>query len=72
MKRSVSANVLTDEDCCYFIVLGYKALRTIIAVNTEDKVTELFCMADYFCEYFDGMRENTRCNLVAGVTERAS
>lgn len=45
MKCSVSANVLIDEDCGYFIVLGYKALRTIIAVNTEDKVTELFCMA---------------------------
>ena len=25
---------------------------------TEDKVTELFCMADDFCKFFDAMMEN--------------
>ena len=25
---------------------------------TEDKVTELFCIADDFCKFFDAMMEN--------------
>lgn len=25
---------------------------------TEDKVTELFCVADDFCKFFDAMMEN--------------
>ena len=36
-------------------MLNYKALQTIIAMITEDKVTELFCMADDFCKFFDAM-----------------
>ena len=40
-----------------FIVLKYKELQTIIAMITEDKVTELFCMADDFCKFFDAMME---------------
>ncbi len=27
---------------------------------TEDKVTEIFCMADDFCKFFDAMMKNTR------------
>ena len=27
---------------------------------TEDKVTEIFCMADVFCKFFDAMTANTR------------
>ena len=27
---------------------------------TEDKVTELFCMADDFSKFFDKMRQNIR------------
>lgn len=49
--------MLISENCCNFIVLNYKVLQTIIAMLTEDKVTELFCMADDFCKYFDAMME---------------
>ncbi len=31
---------------------------------TEDKVTELFCMADNFCKFFDKMRQNIGVCLV--------
>lgn len=37
------------------MVLKYKVLQTIIAMITEDKVTELFCIADDFCKFFDAM-----------------
>lgn len=48
-------DLVISENCCNFIVLKYKDLRTIIAMFTEDKVTELFCMADDFCKFFDAM-----------------
>jgi hypothetical protein len=38
-------------------VLKYKELQIIIAMITEDKVTELFCIADDFCKFFDAMME---------------
>ena len=38
--------MVTSENCCIFIVLNYKVLQTIIAMLTEDKVTELFFMAE--------------------------
>ena len=47
--------MLISENCCNFIVLKYKDLQTIIAMITEDKDTELFCMADDFCKFFDAM-----------------
>ena len=47
--------MVINENCCNFIVLKYKDLQTIIAMLTEDKVTELFCMADDFCKFFDAM-----------------
>ena len=47
--------MVISENCCNFIVLNYKVLQTIIAMLTEDKVTELFCMADDFCKFFDAM-----------------
>ena len=50
-------NLAISENCCNFIVLKYKELQTIIAMITEDKVTELFCMADDFCKFFDAMME---------------
>lgn len=37
------------------MVLKYKELQTKIAMITEDKVTEIFCMADDFCNFFDAM-----------------
>ena len=49
--------MVISENCCNFIVLKYKELQTIIAIITEDKVTELFCMADDFCKFFDAMME---------------
>lgn len=48
-------DLVISENCCNFIVLKYKDLQTIIAMITEDKVTELFCMADDFCKFFDAM-----------------
>ena len=46
-----------SENYCTFVVLKYKELQTIIAMITEDKVTELFCIADDFCKFFDAMME---------------
>ena len=48
---------MISENCCNFIVLKYKELQTIIAIITEDKVKELFCMADDFCKFFDAIME---------------
>ena len=50
-------NLVISENYCNFIVLKYKELQTIIAMITEDKVTELFCIADDFCKFFDAMME---------------
>ena len=47
--------MVISENCCNFIVFKYKELQTIIAMLTADKVTELFCMADDFCKFFDMM-----------------
>ena len=50
--------LVISENCCNFIVLNYKELQTIIAMITEDHVTELFGMADDFCKFWDAqMRE---------------
>ena len=37
------------------MVLNHKESQTIIAVLTDDKVTELFCIADDFCKFFDAL-----------------
>ena len=50
-------NLVISEKCCNFIVLKYKELQTIISMITDDKVTELFCIADDFCKFFDAMME---------------
>ena len=34
------------------MVLKHKVVQTIIAMLTEDKVTEIFYMADEFCKFF--------------------
>ncbi len=44
-----------SEICCNFMVLIYKQLQTKVAMIAEDKVTEIFCMADDFCKFFDAM-----------------
>ena len=46
---------MISKICCNFKVLIYKQLQTKIAMITEDKVTEIFCMADNFCKFFDTM-----------------
>lgn len=43
--------MVINENYCNFIVPNYKEIQTTIAMITEDKITELFCMADDFC-YF--------------------
>ena len=47
--------MVISEICCNFKELIYKQLQTKIAMTTEDKVTEIFCMADDFCKFFDAM-----------------
>ena len=49
----MSENLVISENCCNFKVLKIKSLQTIIAMITEDKVTEIFCIADDFCKVFD-------------------
>ena len=51
----MSINLVISKICCNFKVLIYKQLQTKIAMITEDKVTEIFCMADDFCKFFDTM-----------------
>ena len=51
----MSINLVISEICCNFKELIYKQLQTKIAMITEDKVTEIFCMADDFCKFFDTM-----------------
>ena len=47
--------MVISEICCNFKELIYKQLQTKIAMITEDKVTEIFCMSDDFCKFFDAM-----------------
>ena len=51
----MSINLVISEICCNFKVLIYIELQTKIAMITEAKVTEIFCMADDFCKFFDAM-----------------
>ena len=46
---------MISEICCNFKELIYKQSQTKIVMITEDKVTEIFCMADVFCKFFDAM-----------------
>lgn len=43
---------MIGENCCIFIVFNYKVVQTILAMFTEDKVTEIFFMADEFHKVF--------------------
>ena len=47
--------MVINEIYCNFKELIYKQLQTKNAMITEDKVTEIFCMADDFCKFFDAM-----------------
>ena len=55
--------MVISENCCNLIVFNYKVLQTIIAMITDDKVTELFCMADDFCKFFDAMMEKSYAEI---------
>ena len=46
---------MINEIYCNFKELIYKQLQTKNAMITEDKVTEIFCMADDFCKFFGAM-----------------
>ena len=48
-------DLVISENRCSIKELIYKQLQTKIAMITEDKVTEIFCMADDFCKFFDAM-----------------
>ena len=56
----MSINLVISEICRNFKALIYKQLQTKIAMITEDKVTEIFCMADDFCKFFDAMATKER------------
>ena len=45
---------MISENYCNFIVLNLKVLQTIIAMLTEDKVTELFFMQMNFASFLIG------------------
>ena len=47
--------LVISKNCRIFILLKEKELRTTIALITESKVIELFCMTDDFCKFFDAM-----------------
>ncbi len=51
---------MISEIRCNFKGLINKQLQTKVAMITEDKVTEIFCMADDFCKSFNAMTANTR------------
>ena len=46
---------MISEICYNPKELIYKQLKTKIAMITKYKVTEIFCMADDFCKFFDAM-----------------
>lgn len=43
------------ENRCALKAIGFNALQSIIAMLTEDKVTEIFCTMDDFCKFFDAL-----------------
>ena len=47
--------MVISEICYNPKELIYKQLKTKIAMITEDKVAEIFCVADDFCKFFDAM-----------------
>ena len=55
--------MVISENCCTFIVLNYKVAQTIIAMFTEDKVTEIFFMAEEFHKLFCRMLDKYSLNI---------
>ena len=44
---------------CVFVVENQQIKQNILAMITEDKITELFCVADNFCKEFEAEIEKT-------------
>ena len=66
---------MIDENCCTFIVFNYKVVQTILAMFTEDKVTENFFMAyefhKVFCRMLDKYSLNEAKYTVRGLAHKA-
>ena len=54
--------MVISESCCTFIVLNYKVVQTILAMFTEDKVTEIFFMTNEFHKVFCRMLDKYSLN----------
>lgn len=55
MKIQVTEYPAANRNSRNVIALNHKASRTRTATATEDKVTQLFRIADYFCKVFKNM-----------------
>ena len=53
----MSVILVINENCRTIIVLYYKVVQTIITMFTEDKVTDIFFMADEFHKVFCRMSD---------------
>ena len=51
----MSKKLIISEFYCNYKALIYIELKIKIAMITEDKVTEIFCMVDDFCKFFAAM-----------------
>ena len=50
---------MISENCCDFKVLKFKSLQAVIAIAIEDKITEIFCIADDIYKVFVAQMKNT-------------
>ena len=62
--------MVISENRCTFIVLNYKVVQTIIAMFTEDKVTEIFFMADEFHKVFCRLLDKYSLNAPKNTGKR--
>ena len=60
--------MVISENCCIFIVLKYKWIQTIIAMIIENKVIEIFCMADDFASFLIQWWQNILFHLPQSVS----
>ena len=63
--------MVISENCCTFIVPNYKVVQTIIAMFTEDKVTEIFFIADEFYKVFCRMLDKYSLNTPKTAGKRS-
>lgn len=55
MKIQVTEYLAASRNSRNVISFNHKASRTRTATAAEDKVTQLFRIADYFCKVFENM-----------------